>query len=114
MIPIDVVERWLAEKHCTLWADFDIDDAKGRRAAAEWFRHEVDSLSEWWGPEKTWKPLSERQWPYFPAREVNRYCYCEPDRWTWNSRRFHNGELTPLPGPDADDGRDLWNESFAT
>jgi len=78
MIPIDVVERWLEQKHCTLWADFDIDDAKGRRAAAEWFRHEIDSFEHFWivpfieEARVPRKLLSEREWPHFPPKEENR------------------------------------------
>jgi len=44
MIPLDVVERWLADKHVMLWMDWDITDPKERRAAAEWFRHEIEDL----------------------------------------------------------------------
>jgi len=75
MIPIDVVEHWLAEKHCTLWADFDIDDAKGRRAAAEWFRHEVDSLEHFWIVPFIEEARGPRNLP--PPREEDRHWHVD-------------------------------------
>lgn len=33
---ITVIMKWLREKHCTLWMNWDITGDSGRRAAAEW------------------------------------------------------------------------------
>jgi len=90
MIPIDVVERWLEEKHCTLWADFDIDDAKGRRAAAEWFRHEIDSLNKFSACVAMIRPswyLRPDTFGFPPPKEENRWNEYEDDGWSYRGLR---------------------------
>lgn len=42
----EVIKRWLATKHSTLWSTWAIDDEKGRDRASEWFYKEIESLAQ--------------------------------------------------------------------
>ena len=42
----DQVNRWLEEKHVTLWAVFDVVSTDRRQAAAEWFAKELESFGK--------------------------------------------------------------------
>ncbi len=43
---IEMAEKWLADKHCTLWLDWNIQSTRGLRAAAEFLVETVDALNE--------------------------------------------------------------------
>jgi len=116
VIPIDVVERWLSEKHTVLWMDWDVTDPKERRAAAEWFRHEMDDLNHFWVDpliEKAKIPMGldgshTACGPYGPAlgRWIN-WCEIPPKEEDRYSLDFMCVDPRPFDDYDYDD-YDFW------
>jgi len=44
---IAFIEEWLEDKHCTLWAVYDVVNLDTRTQAATWFNKEMHSFFSW-------------------------------------------------------------------
>lgn len=49
---VESIERYLAAKGCTLWADWDISSASRRRVAAEWLAGQIAETVDFINAEK--------------------------------------------------------------